>query len=229
MQVKTISTHSMKIPAIFPLALIAAASFLVTGCGDPKEFPAKALPPFNKISSNGFVTFNLVAGAENTVISTSMPESMYSAGGGQLNVNGIGRMTIAVRDIKILSCNGCSVENDGPLVADTLNMYMHAGSVDLKDIQINGYLGLNAQNSGTYKFSGTAGFFYVSNINATIVKAFGLVTDSTYVNSTNVLDTEVHATKVVNVFINSMGNVLYKGNPPIVRLTASGSGKLIRK
>lgn len=219
----------MKIPAIFPLALIAAVSFLLTGCGDPKEFPAKALPPFNKISSNGLVTFNLIAGAENMVISTSMPESMYSAGGGQLNINGIGRMTIAVRDIKILSCNGCSVENDGPLVADTLNMYVHGGSVDLKDIQINGYLGLNAMNSGTYKFSGTSGFFYVSSSNAAIVKAYGLVTDSTYVNSSAVFDTEVHATQVVNVFINSMGSVLYKGNPPIVRLTATGTGKLIRK
>ncbi|MBT1695930.1 DUF2807 domain-containing protein [Fulvivirgaceae bacterium PWU4] len=219
----------MKISAIFSLALIAATAFLLIGCGDPKEFPPKALPPFNKISSNGLVTFNLVAGAENMVISTSIPESMYSAGGGQLNINGIGRMTIAVRDIKILSCNGCSVENDGPLVADTLNMYVHGGSVDLKDIQINGYLGLNAANSGTYKFSGTSNFFYVSNSNAAIVKAYGLVTDSTYVNSSAVFDTEVHATKVVNVFINSMGSVLYKGNPPIVRLTATGTGKLIRK
>lgn len=219
----------MKIPAIFPLALIVTASFLLTGCGDPKEFPAKPLPPFNRIQSNGFVTFNLVTGAENTVISTSMPESMYNAGGGVLMVNGGGRMTIAIRDIKMLGCNACSVENDGPLVADTLNMYLHAGSVDLKDIQINGYLGLNAVNTGTYKFSGTAGFFNVSNINATIVKAFNLVTDSTYVNSSNILDTEVHATEVVNVFINSMGSVLYKGNPPIVRLTATGTGKLVRK
>lgn len=219
----------MKTPAILPLIVIVTTSFFVTGCGDPKEFPAKALPPFNRIQSNGFVTFNLITGAENRVISTSMPESMYNAGGGVLTVNGGGRMTIAIRDIKMLGCNACSVENDGPLVADTLNMYMHAGSVDLKDIRINGYLGLNAVNTGTYKFSGSAVFFNVSNINSTLVKAFNLVTDSTYVNSTNILDTEVHATQVVNVFINSLGSVLYKGDPPVVRLTASGSGKLVRK
>lgn len=220
----------MKIPARTALILIVFASLLLTACGDPEEFPAKALPPFNRIQSNGFVTFNFVTGAENKVISTSISESMYNVGSGQLNVNATGgRMTIAVSDLKLLWCNACSVENDGPLVADTLNMYMHAGSVDLKDIRINGYLGLNAVNTGTYEFSGTAGFFQVSNINSTHVKAFNLVTDSTYVSSTNAWDTEVYATKVINVFIHSIGNVYYKGNPPIVRLTATGSGKLIRK
>ena len=63
-------------------------------------------------------------------------------------------------------------------------------------------------------------------MNATSVEAFDLVTDSTYVNSTNIFETDVNATQVINVFINSIGDVNYKGNPHVVRLTATGSGKL---
>jgi hypothetical protein len=100
------------------------------------------------------------------------------------------------------------------------------GSVDLQNIQINHYLGLSALNTGRYKFSGTAAFFNVTNVNATNVEAFDLVTDSTYVNSTNIFETDVNATQVINVVISSSGNVYYKGNPPIVRLTTTGSGKL---
>src|SRR6185503_3030594 len=124
-----------------------------------------------------------------------------------------------IRNLKLLYCNSCSVENPSPLVADTLVMYVHAGGVDLHNIQIDYYLGLTALNTGTYKFSGTAAFFNLANVNATNVRAFDLVTDSTYVNSTNAFETDVNATQVLNVFINSSGDVYYKGNPPIVRLT----------
>ena len=87
-------------------------------------------------------------------------------------------------------------------------------------------MGLYAGGRTDSQFSGTAAFFNVANVNATSVEAFDLVTDSTYVNSTNIFETDVNATQVINVFINSIGDVYYKGNPPIVRLTATGSGKL---
>ena len=202
--------------------------FFFAGC-DIEEQPAKALGPFNRIQSNGTITFRLVTGADNHVVSTSMMESMYNTGGNTLQINGSGTMTIAIKDIKMLSCNACTIENPEPLIADTLNMSVHAGSVTLEGIQINGYLGLNAQNTGTYEFSGYSHFFNVSSINLVSIEAFNMVTDSTYVNSTAVSDTKVHATKCVNVFINSIGNVRYRGNPPIVRLSRSGTGELIKE
>jgi hypothetical protein len=211
----------------FSCLALAVCLFFLAGC-DLKENPAKTLAPFNYIQSNGTVTFRLITGFKNQVISTTVNESMYSSNGGVLSVNGSGSMTIAVKDIKLLSCNACSVENPEPLVADTLNMSIHAGSVNLDGIQINGYLGLNAQNLGTYKFSGYAHFFNVSSINLVSIEAFDMVTDSTYVRSTSVSDTEVNATKCVNVFIFSSGNVKYRGNPPIVRLSRTGSGQLIK-
>jgi hypothetical protein len=202
---------------------------LLVSCGDPKEFPSKPLAPFNRISSNGLVTFNLVTGARNEVLSTNLNEAMYNVSSGVLQVNGVGSMTIGIRNIYSLWCNACTIENRGPLVADTLAMTVHGGSVDFNDVRINNYLQLEALNTGTYSFSGTVPFFYVKNINLTSVRAFNLVTDSTYVVSSNVIDTDVHATQVVNVFINSMGNVNFKGNPPTVRLTRTGTGQLIKK
>jgi hypothetical protein len=202
---------------------------VLVSCGDPKEFAPKPLGPFNRISSNGLVTFNLVTGARNEVLSTNLNEAMYSVSSGVLQINGIGSMTIGVRNIYSLWCNACSIENRAELIADTLAMTVHGGSVDFNDIRINNYLELEALNTGDYSFSGTVPFFYVKNINLTSVRAFNLVTDSTYVVSTNATDTDVHATQVVNVFINSSGNVNYKGNPPIVRLTRTGTGQLVKK
>jgi hypothetical protein len=214
---------------ILTTVVLASLSLLLIRC-DIEETPAKKLGSFNRIQSNGMVTFNLVTGAENAVISTSIMESMYSVSGGTLIVNAAGgSMTVAIRDLKMLSCNACSIGCPEPLIADTLNMYVHAGSVDLGDIQINGFLGLNAVNTGKYKFTGRASFFQVSSSNLATIKAFDLVTDSTDVNSSSISEVEVNTTKVVNVFINSMGDVLYRGNPPIVRLSKSGTGRLIKK
>lgn len=210
------------------IVALFSSVFFLAAC-DIEEDPAKPLGPFNRIQSNGTITFKLVTGAENKVISTSLMESMYNTGGGVLSINGSGSMTIAIRDIKMLSCNACSVENPEPLVADTLNMNIHGGSAKLEGIQINGYLGLGAVNTGTYEFSGYAHFFNVSSINLVSIEAFNMITDSTYVNTTAALDTKVHATKCVNVFINSAGSVRYRGNPPIVRLTRTGSGELIKE
>jgi hypothetical protein len=159
-----------------------------------------------------------------------MAQSGYSVSGGHLSINAAGgSMTIAIRSMKSLWCNACTVKASG-LVADTLNMYIHAGKADLRDINLSGYLGLRAENIGTYEFSGTVPFFNVYQMNNANVEAFNLVTDSTYVDSYAALgSTEIHATKVVNAFIRSVGNVYYKGNPPIVRVSASGMGKLIKK
>ncbi|MBL0740431.1 GIN domain-containing protein [Chryseolinea lacunae] len=211
-------------------SLVLVVGGLLLVCCEPREYPAKVLPAFSAIQSNGYVTFNLVSGAENRVISTSLADAMYSVSNGVLVVNATGgKMTMSVNSLTRLNCNACSVENDAPLVADTLSMVIHAGSVNLQNITIHGYLGLTAQNTGTYKFSGTVPFFQVSNVNATSVKAFDLLADSVYVSSMNALPTEVNASKVVNVFIMSSGDVYYKGNPDIIRLTNTGSGKLVKK
>lgn len=214
---------------ISPLLLILSCSLFFFSCEDPEEHPAKEVGRFYNIQSNGMVKYKLVTGAENKVISTTMDNNSYYASSGTLHVNGVGNMTIAVRNIYQLWCNGCDVVNPEPLVADTLNMYVHGGSVKLKDIYITGYLGLMGMNLGQHEFSGWASFFNVSTVNLVSVEAFDLVTDSTYVSSTSAINTEVHATKVVNVFIHNAGNVYYKGNPPIVRLTRNGSGLLIKK
>lgn len=210
------------------LALVICVLF--AQCEDPEEFPVPDFGPIYSISANGGVTFNLVSGAENKIISTSMDHSGYSVSGGHLSINAAGgSMTIAIRSMKSLGCNACTVKASG-LVADTLNMYIHAGRADLRDIVLSGYLGLRAENIGTYEFSGTVPFFNVYQMNNANVEAFNLVTDSTYVDSYAALaSTEIHATKVVNAFIRSVGNVYYKGNPPIVRVSASGLGKLIKK
>lgn len=196
---------------------------------DVEETPAKQLGPFNKISSNGPVTFTFVQGAENKVLTTSMMDNYYSVSNGQLNINGMGSMTIAIKNLYLLWCNSCSVENNGPLVVDTLNFYMHGGSMKFSDIHVNNILQINAINTGTYKLSGTAAFVNLSTINLVSYEAYNLITDSTYINTTSILDAELHTTHVVNAFINSMGSVNFKGNPPIVRASISGQGKMVRK
>ncbi|HEY0656533.1 MAG TPA: DUF2807 domain-containing protein [Chryseosolibacter sp.] len=194
-----------------------------------EEEAAKELLPFRTISSNGMVKFRLIEGPENKVISTSIDEFQYNVSNGTLSVNAAGgSMTIAVRNLYQLWCNSCSVESDG-LVADTLNFYVHAGKVELFNIHVNNYLGISALNTGSYKFSGFASFFNFATVNLATVEAYDLLTDSTYVNTTSVGYAEVHATQVLNVFINSVGGVYYKGNPQVVRATITGTGKLIKK
>src|SRR5688572_3423569 len=119
----------------------------LVGCDDPEEFTAKELDPFNTIHSNGAVTFHLVSGVENKVMSTSIGETQYSVSNGQLSINAAGgSMTVAIKDLDLLWCNACTVDNTDILIADTLNMYIHAGEVELRDIQINGQISLTAMN-----------------------------------------------------------------------------------
>lgn len=215
----------MKISALLCTAFLA---MLLASC-DPKEYPPKELGPFNRIYSNGPVTITFVQGVENQVISTSMMDSYYSVSVGQLTINGLGSITIAINDLKSLYCQSCDIESSGPIVMDTLNFYIHAGSLKLSDLTVTNILQLNAINTGTYKLSGSAPFVNVNLINMASYKAYGLVTDSTYISTTSIADAEVNTTQVLNAFINSIGSVNYKGDPSIVRVTATGLGRVVKK
>lgn len=215
-------------PTLFALPMVIAMFF--ASCDDPEEHPAKELGSFDQIQSNGNIKFRLITGPENKVISTSLDDISYYVSNGVLHLNASGgTMTIAMRDIKLLWCNACTVENPEKLIADRLTLYVHAGGVELKDIEILEYLGLEAVNTGQYEFSGSAAFFNISTSNHAAIKAFDLVTDSTHVKTTSIPSVEVHATEVVNVIIMGAGDVCYKGDPPVVRLTRLGSGRLIKK
>lgn len=213
----------MKISTWIILGFVACG---LSGC-DSEEFAPKALPPFSNIQSNGAVTFKLVNGPDNRVVSTSMAENYYSVSGNTLTVNGGGTMTVAVRDLDLLWCNACEVNTGEPLVVDTLNLYIHGGRATLRDLQVTNLVNLTAMNTGTYKLSGTAGFFSVTTVNTASIQSFGLVTDSTYVYTTSIADVEVTTTQVLQASISSIGDVIYRGNPPVVRVSGIGSGKAI--
>jgi len=210
-------------------AAIVISMVALYGC-DPVEHPVKSMGPIRSISANGPVTFRLAQGAGQTLaVSTSMLDNMYNYSGGTLSVNGTGTMTLAVGGYIFITCNACKVESAEPVATDTLAMTIHGGSTELNDLTVSSYLQLNAQNSGKYELSGTVPFFYATGINLASIEAYDLYTDSTYVNTTCAIDTEVRASQVINVFILSSGNVNYKGNPPIVRRSGSGSGQLVKK
>ncbi|MDJ1497193.1 DUF2807 domain-containing protein [Cytophagaceae bacterium DM2B3-1] len=210
---------------LFLLVLVFAG---LISC-EVEEVPPKPLGSFTTITSNGFVTFNLVGGPVNKVISTSMSDAYYNVSNGNLFINGMGTITIAVRNLYLLSCNSCSVKSAESFTADTLNFSIHAGSLKLKDVIVTRYLGLNAINTGTYEISGRTPFLNLGLTNMVTFKGYSLITDSTYVNSTNVVDCEVYTKQVINAFVNSIGNVNYKGRPPIVRASYTGTGRLVAK
>ena len=135
-------------------------------------------------------------------------------------------MTVAVKNMGLLWCNGCTVGTKDRLVADTINMYIHAGDAELHDIHVNGRLSLQADNMGTYRFSGYANDFHTRTTNLATVEAFELVTDSTHVFTQSIANTLVHATKVLEATIGGNGGVIYKGNPPVIRSYGPGSGRL---
>lgn len=214
----------------FFYVVVLLSSITLYSCGDPEEHPTSGTGGIRLISANGLVTFRLVQGAGHSrAISTSMMDNMYSYGNGVLTVNGIGTMTIAVGGYTFINCNACEIKTVEPILTDTLAMSIHAGSARIYDVTVSRYLQVNAQNTGTYRFSGTVPFFNATCVNLASVEAYNLLTDSTYVNTTCAVDTEVNATQVVNVFINSSGNVNFKGNPPILRRSGVGTGKLVRK
>jgi hypothetical protein len=218
----------MKHILFYILALISAITLY--SCGDPDEHPVKGVGGVRSISANGLVTFKLVQGAgTSTAVSTSLMDNMYSYGNGVLSVNGVGTMTIAVGGYTFITCNACDIKTDGPVATDTLAMSIHGGSARVYDLTVSRYLQINAQNTGKYRFSGTVPFFNTTCTNLASVEAYNLATDSTYVNTTCAIDTEVNATQVVNVFINSSGNVNYTGNPPVLRRSGAGTGKLVKK
>lgn len=212
------------------IGLLFFATLTCMSC-DVQEDPAKPLAPFDRITSNGGgVTFTLVQGAKNKVISTSLNDAAYNVSNDQLLVNAAsGTMTIAIHNLDLLWCNGCSVKNKGAIVVDTLSLYVHSGSVELKDLQVSNLVSLIALNTGTYKLSGNTRLFKFSGVDSTYLKAENFSADSVYIISQCAVDSDVYATDLLNAFIASEGNVNYLGNPPVIRVTTTGLGKAIKK
>ncbi len=86
---------------------------------------------------------------------------------------------------------------------------IHYGTADIK---------LRGRSDVCFVYS--ASFGLIDNLN--------LSSDNVYLNNKSSNDVYVHATNIMEVTIENIGNVYYKGNPNQVSLVQLGSGELIK-
>lgn len=137
---------------------------------------------------------------------------------------------VSANNLKEIRYEGSGdISTDGQISSDSLkvNIWGGSGSFDL-DLNID-KLSL-AQHYGTVDlhvygrssivtiFSNSYGPFYCNN----------LISDITYIRNNSSNNCYVHAKYILEVEIQSVGNIYYSGNPPDIKSNITGSGKLIR-
>jgi hypothetical protein len=79
----------------------------------------------------------------------------------------------------------------------------------------------------TVSLSGISQVSYISNKGYGPVNALGLWTNYTFLGTYSPNDCYVYVEGEIGATINNIGNVYYKGNPPVVNQDLTSSGKLI--
>lgn len=200
---------------------------MVMSSCDREEDPAKDVGFFDKISANGGIDVKFIQGTENKVLTTTLGETQYYADGETLTINGTGKMTIAINDLESFFCNGCDLECHETLFLDSTKITIHAGSAEFNNLVISNYGEFVFQNTGSYKFKGSALKAKVSLTNNPRFEGYGFVCDTLDFNA-GYVNAEVHAKKLLDVSIYG-GNptVTYKGDPDSVRTSIVGSGQVV--
>ena len=198
---------------------------------------------FDKIAVSGSFDVILVKGKEGTInieasenlmesIETEVKDGLLKIKfkkGWSIRTSKKINITISYEDIEGVSLSGSgSVVSSDEIIANDLEISV-SGSGNMKLHVFTGNLKSSISGSGNIKLSGettnfTCGISGSGNLNASELKSD--ISTAKVSGSGNV---KVYAIKEIHAKSSGSGNIIYSGNPDIVKATSSGSGSVQKR
>ncbi|MDB5257398.1 MAG: hypothetical protein JWM14_2093 [Chitinophagaceae bacterium] len=149
--------------------------------------------------------------------------------GNFLLLNAGGEIVIGCRNNLSISLNGGGVRNlDSAIFMKQLNISGQNGQVYLTKMTAES-INVGVTNTGDWQIKGNTGYLTVSTSNFGRFFGFDLQADSCVVSHAGLGDVQVNVINKLTGGVYSLGNLFYKGHPPIVNVSAVGSGKAIEQ
>jgi len=147
--------------------------------------------------------------------------------GGYMMVNGGGEVVIGCKNSLTIGLNGGGVRNlDSTIYMKQLSISGQNGQVYLTKMHTESII-VGVTNTGDWQIKGTTGYLGVSTTNLGRFFGFDLHADSCLVYHSGIGDVQVNVLAKLTGSIQSIGNLFYKGNPPILNVSSAGSGRLV--
>jgi len=136
---------------------------------------------------------------------------------------------ITVKDLATITHDGYGrVTGTNTIIMDSLVIHMNSnGDIEL-DIDAD-YFHADTHETGDLILSGKVWSFGVWTSGNTWIKCENLVSKYAYIQTNSTGDCNVHSNYLLDIVLNSIGNVNYSGNPSIVTIKNNGKGSVNEK
>jgi hypothetical protein len=209
------------------ITLAFSAFIATTSCSNDDDFSGsntiisqfRDVPAFNKVSSDGIFTVNILQGAEQSLEVIA-------------NDNIINRLQTTVSNNKLsiylLDGNYDNISIEINITVPNLNELQNSGTGNITVIELISEGNINIENSGTgsISISGTVTNLDIRNEGTGNFYGGQFISANANVDIYGSGNCEVYCTDLLNVKIEGSGNVFYKGYPAI-NVDISGSGEVV--
>ena len=239
----------------FRLLQAFAVAFLLSACGKdggvcvsssgPLERQTRVLADFDRISLNDNVSLIL---SSDSVAPVVVEAGSHVIGGIKTSVSG-GELTIGNANTcnwlrsyskpvnvyvsskklwQIKYNSSGNISTPGTLKLDSLSVEIWGGCGTI-DLNLDLWKGNFSLNMGTadFRLHGLCSITTVYSGDYGLYDGRELRTGYTFITNSGTNDCYVYAVHAIEANIQSIGNIYYKGNPPSVKATVTGTGKLV--
>ncbi len=149
--------------------------------------------------------------------------------GTYMTVNGGGEVVVGCKNSLSIGLNGGGVRNlDSAITMKQLSISGQAGQVYLTKMNAEA-ISVGVTNTGDWQIKGKTGYLSVSTTAYGRFFGFDLVADSCMVSHIGIGDIQVNVKNKLTGAVYSLGNLFYKGHPPVMNVAVSGIGRAIEQ
>jgi hypothetical protein len=150
--------------------------------------------------------------------------------GSYLIANGGGELVVGCKNSLGISMNGGGVRNlDSAVHMKQLTISGQDGKVYLTKMTVDSSIAVGISNYGDWYIAGTTPYLTVSTTAYAKFFGFDLKADSCFVSHTALSDVQVNVSQKLTGGLYSLGNLFYKGHPPVVNVVKNGIGSAIEQ
>lgn len=212
----------------------AITCFILFSCGSKEEVvPEYEEYPYGNsdvaiIQMNGSPVVTLRQDTCNRIIRQTKGAQVTKIGT-YLTINGGGELVVGCKNNLSINLNGGVVRNlDSAVTMKQLGISGQNGQVYLTKMTTES-ISAGIANSGDWQIKGKTGYLVVSTTAYGRFFGFDLEADSCMVSHIGIGDVQVNVKNKLTGGVYSLGNLFYKGHPPVVSLSVSGIGRAIEQ
>ncbi|MBC7487183.1 MAG: DUF2807 domain-containing protein [Cytophagaceae bacterium] len=147
--------------------------------------------------------------------------------GSYLIINGGGEIVLGCKNSLDISMSGGVVRNlDAPVRMKQLSISGQNGKVYLNKMTVDSSISAGISNNGDWYIAGATAYLTVSTTAHATFLGFDLKADSCVVSHNGLSDIQVNVSQKLTGGLYSLGNLFYKGYPPVVNIIKTGAGSV---